>query len=119
MSELLDRVKEMGNKASRIENTALKAAAEPVAKAMSENVALSSRNEVHIRNDIQISNIKSKDGVKYVDVGPGKDTNWRAKFLEFGTSKMSARPFMGPAFENNKDKIKEIIKNELRNALGL
>jgi hypothetical protein len=26
---------------------------------------------------------------------------------------------MGPAFENNKDKIKEIIKNELRNALGL
>lgn len=29
---------------------------------------------------------------------------WRAHFVEFGTSKQSAQPFMRPAYENNDDK---------------
>tara|TARA_Y100001970_G_C14226585_1_gene856058 strand:- start:1650 stop:2093 length:444 start_codon:yes stop_codon:yes gene_type:complete len=33
-----------------------------------------------------------------------------AKALEFGTSQMSARPFMFPALEKNKPKIKRIFK---------
>ena len=32
------------------------------------------------------------------------------KFLEFGTSKMPAQPFMRPAFEGNKQRAIEIIK---------
>lgn len=35
------------------------------------------------------------------------------KFLEFGTAKMPARPFMRPAFEGNKDKAIQIIRERL------
>jgi len=35
---------------------------------------------------------------------------WYAKFVEFGTSKMAASPFMRPAFEHNIDKMPRIFK---------
>lgn len=40
---------------------------------------------------------------------------WR--FLEFGTSKMAARPFMRPALETNVDKATDAIVTELRRQL--
>lgn len=36
--------------------------------------------------------------------------------LEFGTSKMSARPFLQPALEKNKIKIKQIVSDAIRRA---
>ena len=41
---------------------------------------------------------------------------WR--FLEFGTVKMPARPFMRPAFENNKGAILQTITDKLRKGLA-
>lgn len=40
-------------------------------------------------------------------------------FLEYGTSKMAARPWARPAFEQNRNRIKEIMAAELRRGLGL
>ncbi len=37
-----------------------------------------------------------------------------SSFLEFGTSKMSARPFMQPALEQNKQRIKNIAKRMIK-----
>lgn len=119
MDELLSRLEAMNTKASRIENDALKAAAEPLKAEMESLVRVSPKNDYHIKEDIQISSVKTKDGVKSIEVGPGKKTNWRAKFLEFGTSKMTAIPFMAPAFEHKKREIQETIKQKLREALGL
>src|SRR5215469_9842427 len=42
-----------------------------------------------------------------------------SRFLEFGTSKMAARPFMTPAFESTKDEVLEFIISDLKDALGL
>jgi HK97 gp10 family phage protein len=39
------------------------------------------------------------------------------KFVEFGTSKMPAHPFLQPAFEKNKDVIKEKIAETLKEGL--
>lgn len=39
-----------------------------------------------------------------------------AKFLEFGTSKMLPRPYMFPAMEKNKKKIKDRIKKAIQAA---
>jgi len=119
MDGLLDRIQELGRKGSTVQNKALKAAAEPVAEDMKSLVRVSNLNEKHIRDDIQVSNVKTKDGTKYVRIGPGKNTNWRAKFLEFGTSKMSAKPFMSPSYENKKGEAKQIIKEKLKEGLGL
>ena len=37
-----------------------------------------------------------------------------SQFLEFGTSKMSARPFMQPALEENKSRIRRLEKQMVR-----
>ena len=47
-------------------------------------------------------------------VGPEK---FYARFLEFGTSRMSARPFIRPAFEENKEKLMETIAKAAKGAL--
>lgn len=40
-------------------------------------------------------------------------------YHEYGTSKMPARPFMRPTFEQEKAKIEEIMKDEIKRGLGL
>ncbi|PYG84810.1 HK97 gp10 family phage protein [Ruminiclostridium sufflavum DSM 19573] len=119
MGELLKRLEEMGKAAGKIEVATLKEAAKPIANDAKSLVNVSSIKHRHIRDDIKIYGVKIKDGVRYIEVGPGKDTNWRAKFLEWGTSKMTARPFLQPAYEKNKKNIIEIIIQKLREALGL
>jgi HK97 gp10 family phage protein len=119
MDELLARLQQMSMNAGKVENEALNKAAEPIADAMRKNVPVSTVEQKHIRDDIEISKVKSKDGVKYIEIGPGKDTNWRAKFLEFGTSKMNAEPFMEPSYLQEKDNAQDIIKQHIKGAIGL
>lgn len=40
-----------------------------------------------------------------------------APYQEFGTSKMSAQPFLEPALHNNKKKIEHLIKGEIAKAI--
>jgi HK97 gp10 family phage protein len=47
--------------------------------------------------------------------GPGKVYYWR--FLELGTKKMKAQPFMVPALEDNADKATDAIVADLNQAL--
>lgn len=41
-----------------------------------------------------------------------------AKFVEFGTSKQRPQPYLYPAIAENKDKIVNIIQEEIRKELG-
>lgn len=53
-----------------------------------------------------------KNQVKF-SVTPSKGKNkagWRAHFIEFGTSKMSAKPFLRPAFEGSEDEALQASK---------
>ena len=53
--------------------------------------------------------------------GEGVDIASNAKYsaaLEFGTSRMRARPFMVPALENSRRKIGEIFKKIFNNIGG-
>lgn len=40
-----------------------------------------------------------------------------APFLEFGTSKMDAQPFLRPALDNNKAKVARLMKKIIRDAI--
>jgi len=119
LDELLNKLQQMSDRAGRVENKALKAAAQPVAEEMKSLVNVSSIDHLHIRDNIKISGVKSKDGIKYIEIGPGKDTNWRAKFLEWGTSKMSAKPFVQISYEHKKNDVLEIMKQTIAEALEL
>ena len=56
---------------------------------------------------------ETRNQVKF-SVTPSKGKNkagWRAHFIEFGTSKMSAKPFLRPAFEVSENKSLDAAKN--------
>jgi len=119
LDDLINRLKDIGKKAGTIANTALKAAAEPV---LEDAKSLVPKNTGRLREGLKITDVKTQNGVKYVLVGIIKKDNpelFYGKFIEFGTSKMSARPFLGPAYEKNKEKIQEIIAQKLREGLGI
>lgn len=120
LEELLKKVEEMDKKGSNIQGNALKQAGEYLKGEMRKEIISKGliRTE-KLRDDIEVSNLKSKKTYKYVSVGPGKETAWRAKFVEYGTSKARAFPFMAPTYEQNKDEIQNIIKEELKKGLGL
>ena len=52
------------------------------------------------------------------DVGPSKKAFY-GKFLEFGTTRMSAQPFIFPSFQAKKEEIQATIADVLRRELGL
>ncbi|MDE7398959.1 MAG: HK97 gp10 family phage protein [Oscillospiraceae bacterium] len=52
------------------------------------------------------------DGTKAVHIGTNVEY---APYIEAGTSKMKARPYLRPAVEDFKDEYKEILENNLKN----
>ena len=76
------------------DNQALKVGGEIIAKYQRENVNRSGKNQPHIQDNITVSRPQESDEGKFVTVGPNKKVAWRAKFLEYGTSKMPPYPFV-------------------------
>lgn len=58
------------------------------------------------------------DGVIAVEIGPRKrsDGGWRLKFWEVGTSRIPARPFMRPVWEEHASTFSRDVTNNLRDA---
>lgn len=119
LEQLQKKLLELGRKGSAIENNALKKAAEPILNdAKAKAPVLTGKG----RAELKISNIKKQGGTKYVLVGIDKgdiSDIFYMKFQEFGTSKMSARPFLSPAYERNKSRTIEILKDEFKKGLGI
>ncbi|MHB9946995.1 hypothetical protein CF095_16670 [Clostridium botulinum] len=119
LDELTRKVQDMGKAGVRVENAALKKAGELIVEEAKNNVPFRKGN---LKEGLKVSGVRKKGGNKFVLAGIQKGDNSKifyGKFLEFGTSKMKARPFMGPAYESKKEEAKEVIKQELRNALNL
>lgn len=119
MQELLDNLQQLGQKATRIENQALIKAAEPI---LADAVQNAPEKTGRGKRGLTIGRPRKKGEEKYVLVGLDRgdiSEIFYMKFHEFGTSKMKARPFLGPAYEKHKQKAVEIIRDELRRGLGL
>lgn len=119
MDNLIRKIEDMGKAGVRVENAALKKAGELIVEEAKNNVPVKTEK---LKKGLKVSGVRKKNGNKFVLAGIQKGDNSRifyGKFLEFGTSKMKAQPFMGQAYESKKEEAKEIIKQELKNALGL
>lgn len=115
MENLLNELDKLGQKGSKIENTALKEAGNIVKESIVKEVPVKTGK---LKANITVSNVKSKDGVKKVEVGPGKD-EYYAAFLEFGTTNMNANPFISRGYENSKEEAEKVIVEEIKKGLGL
>jgi len=121
MQALLNKITALGRKGVMIENAALKAAAKPM---LDDAVATTAFTDLSGdgRASLKISNVKTVGDIKSVSIGVTKgdiSDVFYLKFIEFGTSKMPARPFLAPAFEKNKGEAKRIIKDAFKHGLGL
>lgn len=119
VDEILNKLQQIGANVGKLENKALKNAAEPVLEDAKATNAFKNRSG-KLRKGLKITNVKKKDGMKYILVGVDRGDNsavFYGKFIEFGTSKMPARPFLQPAYEKNKDNIKRTIAETLKEGL--
>lgn len=117
VDEILNKLQGIGANVGRLENKALKNAAEPVLEDAKANVPVKTGK---LKKGLKITNVKRKEGAKYILVGVDRGDNseiFYGKFIEFGTSKMSAKPFLQPAYEKNKDNIKRTIAETLKEGL--
>lgn len=112
MDQLMRQISAIGRSVEAgTKEKALKAGAELLKEKVKESAPVRTGK---LKENIIVSDVK--DGV--VNVGPDQQGDaFYGHFLEFGTSKMSAKPFMGPVYENNKqdvqDKMAEVIKGDL------
>lgn len=115
INELLNNLEKLGDKGKRVENKALRGAGNVVEEAIKGETPVRSGN---LKRSIKTSNVKTKDGVKQVEVGPDKK-GWYGKFLEFGTVNIKADPFMSRGYDNSKSSAIDKIRAELKKGLGL
>jgi HK97 gp10 family phage protein len=54
-----------------------------------------------------------RDGTLYAIITAGGGDQYYVTFLEYGTSKMKAFPFMRPALKDNRTEIKRIIRGRI------
>ncbi|MCY7912275.1 HK97-gp10 family putative phage morphogenesis protein [Bacillus haynesii] len=92
----LDRYFErIGEDVEQAEDVALQAGGEIIAEHQRQNVNRSDKNQPHIADNITVSKAReSKGAEKFVSIGPNKKVAYRARFLEYGTSKMPPYPFI-------------------------
>ena len=101
------------NLKEEVTNTALEKAGEHLREAFSNTVPV-------LSGALQESMVKSEVVDGKILIGPSQQgPSFRAHFVEFGTSKMPARPFMRPAFENEKPTLEKIMGEEIRKGLKL
>lgn len=108
--ELEARINDMGNKGSKIFNSALIKAAAPVL-ADAKNTRAFKDESGDLRACLKMSKIKNSKGDKYVWVGDIDRKVFYSWYVEYKT------PFLRPALEKNKKSVFEIIKYELAEGL--
>ena len=115
IENLLAEIEKLGKTGSRIENKALREAGDVVKEAIQKEAPIRTGK---LKESITVSRVKNKDGAKRVEVGPDKDVFY-SRFVEFGTVKMKANPFMARGYETSKENAMETIEKKLKEGLGL
>lgn len=113
LEELTRQVRAMGN-LRNVEKKSLEAGAEHVQKELEKAAPVGATGR--LRDNILKSEVQ--DGKIDIGTRPVGD-GFYGFFLEYGTSKMQARPWARPAWESNKRKVKELMADELRRGMGL
>lgn len=118
INELLANLERIGRNVEQAKKQALNEGAEIIKESAKQKCPRSTQRGSHLADNIIISDVKQGvDGKPYVEIGPQKSSNdefFYGKFLEFGTVKMNAKPFMEPAFLEKRrealDKIADVIR---------
>ncbi|MFG3610997.1 HK97-gp10 family putative phage morphogenesis protein [Rummeliibacillus stabekisii] len=109
-------LKQMAGKEKKVRNKALQVAAKAFAQELRKNTPTNQKDTEHLKDDIKISKI---DGNGEIFIGYGKETAWRAHFVELGTIKQMPQGFIQRTEREMQSEVMKIMRNELRKGLGL
>lgn len=134
ISGMAELAKTLGGLAANVQRNALrKAVSSGAAIIRNEARAIAPVDTGEMRRDVQMKRERTADSqiaTYAVYVRSGKKSRLAGKargverdsfywrFVEFGTSKMAARPFMRPAFEAKKNEAAEMIRDTLRQRIA-
>lgn len=116
MEELMNQLQQMGDQSKQAENEVLEAGAVVMQKATEEAAPVRAVNGGTLKANIEISDVKNGEINVFVD---NQGIAYYGYMQEIGTSKMPARPFMGPAFMRNRFNIEQAMAKKLRQRMGL
>ncbi|ARW38103.1 HK97-gp10 family putative phage morphogenesis protein [Bacillus velezensis] len=126
IDEAIARLERAGKDIKKAQPKALRAGAKILAKAMKDEVNVSNIDHVHVKDDIKVRQTPKRnriypDAVSF-DIGPGKETAWRAKFNHDGYIAKNGRyvsgnPFGSKAFKAKKSAINQAVLRELQREL--
>jgi HK97 gp10 family phage protein len=69
-----------------------------------------------LKENIITQTVEDNERVTEVKVGPSRD-GFYGGMIEYGTKKMKAQPFMRPAFDENGDRVDEIISRKIQEGI--
>ncbi|MCP3738816.1 HK97 gp10 family phage protein [Rossellomorea sp. BNER] len=117
------KVNELGLKGKRAEGQVLKSAGEVLASKIADLINYSNNNSAtykHLADNIVVSNTKTNQfGERYVQISAIKELGYRLKFLEFGTSKMSAQAPMTIGSDMAKDEVAKTLSEGIERIMRL
>lgn len=103
MDGVIEWFERTGNSVNKAIDPALEAGAEPVLAEIKATTAYKDKSGL-LRKSQKIGKAKTVKGRRVIRIGDVDGKAPHAHLLEYGTSKMSAHPFMRPAFEKTKMK---------------
>lgn len=130
-----EAIQALGSRSKRVTNKSLRAGRDYIVEQLQANTPYENRSDrswkaqreqdrlyhthtqfKHLRDDIVYSGV---DQFGHIKIGFGKDTYWRAHFVELGTIYQPARPFIATTIDETREGYQEVVANELRKELGL
>ena len=116
MEELTSQLQSMADGSKKAEEEALLAGAEVAQKGVEEKAPVRAVNGGTLKANIEISDVENGEIEVFVD---NQGVAYYGYMQEMGTSKMPARPFMGPAFMRDKLKIEQAMASSLCKSMRL
>lgn len=110
IQQLMNELERIGDKAEKVKNEALEKGADVLKEEVVKNAP---KQTGHLKKNITVT--PGEDGKVIVHTGDA----FYSQFLEFGTSKMKARPFFEKSFINKKDEIEEVMAEVIKKELNL
>ena len=129
LDDILKGLSKLNVDAQNIGEKAVRKVAKDVAKELEQNTPYdpSSRNPSHLRDNVIVKTIKTRDGgyklayVTYSRNGKGandpKDVLWRASFVEWGTIHSRPQGMVAKTVQQVKDNVAKQLEDEMRRLL--
>lgn len=125
-TQFRSKVDQLGRKGKLLEGKVLKDAGGVLAEAIAEHINRSNNKRSqkagykHLADNIVVSNVKTnKFGERSVQVGAIKELGYRLKFLELGTSKMSAQAPIEKGVSTSRNDIAKTLSDGMERILKL